>query len=230
MSSLNRSGVRGIILQSILLIVGLAVLFISAGTLDWKNAWVYVVLVSLYWVISTCVLAKVNPSVLNERGTVVKEGTKGFDKVWVVVIPILTFGNLIVMGFDAIRFRWSSMPFWLTLVGIIMFVSVSPLALWAMAVNRFFEWTARIQDDNQQYVCTSGPYRIMRHPGYTALIVTFLAYPLILGSWWGFVIGGVLAMIVVIRTSLEDRMLLGELLGYTEYARRVKYRLIPLIW
>jgi protein-S-isoprenylcysteine O-methyltransferase Ste14 len=230
LSGLNRSGVRGIILQSILLIVGLAVLFISAGTLDWINAWVYVVLVSMYWVISTGVLASVNPSVLNERGTVVKEDTKGFDKVWVVVYPILTFGNLIVMGFDAVRFQWSSMPFWLTWVGVIVFVSVSPLALWAMAVNRFFEWTARIQDDTQQYVCTSGPYGIKRHPGYVALIFTILAYPLILGSWWGFVLGGLLAMFVVIRTSQEDRMLLEELPGYAEYARRVRYRLIPFVW
>jgi protein-S-isoprenylcysteine O-methyltransferase Ste14 len=181
-------------------------------------------------VISTGVLAKVNPSVLNERSSVVKEGTKGFDKVWVAAIPVFTFGNLVVMGLDAARFRWSSMPFWLTLVGVIMFVTISPLALWAMAVNRFFEWTARIQDDNQQYVCTSGPYRIMRHPGYTALIVTILAYPLILGSWWGFVLGGILAVMVVIRTAQEDRMLQKELRGYTEYASRVKYRLIPLVW
>ena len=202
----------------------------SAGTLDWINAWFYAGLVSSYWVISTAVLARVNPAVLNVRGSVVKEGTKGFDKVWVAIIPILTFGNLIVMGLDAARFRWSSMPFWLTFVGIIMFVSVSPIALWAMAVNRFFEWTARVQEDNQQYVCTSGPYRIIRHPGYAALIVTILAYPLILGSWWGFVLGGVLAIVVVIRTALEDRMLLEGLQGYSKYARRVKYRLIPLVW
>ena len=180
--------------------------------------------------ISTAVLVRLNPTVLNVRGSVVKEGTKGFDKVWVAIIPLLTFSNLIVMGLDAVRFRWSSMPFWLTLIGIIMFVSVSPLALWAMVVNRFFEWTARIQDDNQQYVCTSGPYRIVRHPGYAALIASILAYPLILGSWWGFVLGGVLAIMVVLRTALEDRMLLGELQGYSEYARRVKYRLIPLVW
>jgi protein-S-isoprenylcysteine O-methyltransferase Ste14 len=184
----------------------------------------------LYWVISTGVLVKVNPGVLNERSSVVKEGTIGFDKMWVVAYPMLTFGNLIVMGLDAVRFRWSSMPNWLTLVGIIMFVSVAPLALWAMAVNRFFEWTARVQDDNQQYVCTSGPYRIMRHPGYTALFFSILAYPLILGSWWGFVFSGVLVVMVVIRTALEDRMLLRELQGYTEYARRVKYRLIPMVW
>jgi protein-S-isoprenylcysteine O-methyltransferase Ste14 len=230
LSSLNRFGIRGIIVQSILLIIGLAVLFISAGTLDWTNAWVYVGLVSSYWVISTVVLAIVNPEMLNKRGSVVKEDTKGFEIVWVAVYPLLTFGNLVVMGLDAARFQWSSMPFLLTLLGTFMFVSVTPFALWAMTVNRFFEWTARIQDDKHQYVCISGPYKLVRHPGYAGLIVSTLAYPLILGSWWGFMLSGILTMLIVIRTGLEDRMLQRELSGYTEYAKRVKYRLIPLVW
>jgi protein-S-isoprenylcysteine O-methyltransferase Ste14 len=126
----------------------------------------------------------VNPGTLNERGSIVKEGTKGFDKIWVAVIPLLTFSNLVVIGFDAVRFQWSFMPFWLTFLGVFMFVSVTPFALWAMAVNKFFEWTARIQDEKHQYVCISGPYKFVRHPGYTGLIVSTLAYPLVLGSWW----------------------------------------------
>ena len=230
MSSLNRFGIRGIIVQSIIIIIGFAILFISAGTLAWINAWIYVGLVSIYWVISTVVLARLNPEMLNERGSVVKKGTKGFDKVWVAIYPILTFGNLVVMGFDAVRFQWSFMPFWLTFVGIFMFISMTPLALLAMAVNKFFEWTVRIQDDRQQYVCTSGPYKLMRHPGYAGLIVSILAYPLVLGSWWGFALSGILTIIIVIRTALEDRTLQNEMPGYIEYAKQVKYQLIPLIW
>jgi protein-S-isoprenylcysteine O-methyltransferase Ste14 len=227
---LNSSGIKGIITQTTLIIIGLAVLFLSAGTLNWINGWLYAILVSSYWAISTLVLAKINPAVLNERGSVVKEGTKSYDKLWVVAIPVLTFGNLVIMGLDAVRFRWSSMPFGLTYLGIVIFVTVSPLALWAMVVNRFFEWTARIQEDKQQYVCTSGPYGIIRHPGYAAFIGTVFAYPLILGSWWGFVLSGILAVIVVIRTAQEDRMLQEELRGYTEYAGKVRYRLIPFVW
>jgi protein-S-isoprenylcysteine O-methyltransferase Ste14 len=229
MSGLNRSGIRSIIVQSLLIIIGFAILFISAGTLAWINAWIYVGLVSIYWVISTAVLAKVNPEMLNERGSVVKEGTKGFEKVWVAVYPILTFGNLVIMGFDAVRFQWSFMPFWLTILGIVI-MTPAFISTWAMAVNKFFEWTVRIQDDRQQYVCTSGPYKIMRHPGYAGLIILILAYPLILGSWWGFVLSGILAIIIVIRTALEDRTLQNELPGYREYAKKVKYRLIPLVW
>ena len=230
MSSLNRFGIRSIIVQSILIIIGFAVLFMSAGTLAWINAWVYVGVVSIYWVISTGMLARVNPDMLNERGSLVKEGTKGFDKVWVAIYPVLTFGNLVVMGFDAVRFQWSFMPFWLAILGIVIMIPASVISTWAMAVNKFFEWTVRIQDDRQQYICTSGPYKIMRHPGYTGLMISILVYPLILGSWWGFVLSGILAIIVVIRTALEDRTLQNEMTGYREYAKQVKYRLIPLVW
>jgi protein-S-isoprenylcysteine O-methyltransferase Ste14 len=230
MSGLNRSGIRSIIVQSLLIIIGFAILFISAGTLAWINAWIYVGLVTIYWVISTVVLARLNPDMLNERGSVVKEGTKGFEKVWVAVYPVLTFGNLVIMGFDAVRFQWSFMPFWLAILGIVIMIAASVISTWAMAVNKFFEWTVRIQDDRQQYVCVSGPYKIMRHPGYAGLIVSILAYPLILGSWWGFVLSGILTIMIVIRTALEDHTLQNEMSGYREYAKQVKYRLIPLVW
>lgn len=230
MSRLNSFGIRGIIVQSILIIIGFAVLFVSAGTLGWINAWIYVGLVAIYWVISTAVLAKLNPELLNARGSVVKKGTKGFDKIWVAIVPVLTFGNLVVMGFDAVRFQWSFMHLWLAVLGIVILIPACVISTWAMAVNKFFEWTVRIQDDRQHYVCTSGPYRVMRHPGYVGLIFSTLAYPLILGSWWGFVLSGIMAIIIVIRTALEDRTLQNEMPGYREYAKQVKYRLIPLVW
>jgi protein-S-isoprenylcysteine O-methyltransferase Ste14 len=229
-SNLNQFGIRGIIVQSILIILGFVILFLSAGTLAWINAWVYVGLVSIYWVISTVVLARINPELLNERGSVVKAGTKGFDKVWLAIYPVLTFGNLIVMGFDAVRFQWSFMPFWWAILGIVIAIPAFLFATWSMAVNKFFEWTVRIQDDRQHYICTSGPYKRVRHPGYAGLIISILAYPLILCSWWGLLPSGILAIIIVIRTALEDRTLQNELPGYREYACQVKYRLIPLVW
>ncbi len=230
MNSLSRSGIRGIVVQTISLVIGLAILFASAGTLQWVRGWIYTGMVSIYWIVSTSVLARVNPEVLNARGNVVKEGTKGFERVWVVIYPALTFANLVVMGFDAVRFQWSFMHFWFTFIGIFIFTAASLLVIWAMAVNKFFECTARIQTDRQHYVCTAGPYRIMRHPGYAGGILSLLAYPFVLGSWWGFVLHGILAIILVVRTALEDSMLQNELAGYREYASQVKYRLVPLLW
>lgn len=230
MSSLNRFGIRSVVVQTIALIIGLVILFISAGTLNWLRGWIYAGLVTIYWVISTAVMARVNPEMLNARGSVVKEGTKDFERIWIIIYPTLTFVNLVVMGFDAVRFQWSFMPFWLAILGIVILIPACILGAWAMVVNKFFEWAARIQDDRQHDVCTTGPYKIMRHPGYISLIGSILSYPLILGSWWGFVLTGISVVIIIIRTVLEDRMLQNELPGYKEYAKQVKYRLIPLIW
>jgi protein-S-isoprenylcysteine O-methyltransferase Ste14 len=227
---LNRVGIRGVAVQSILIIVGLVVLFVSAGTLAWANAWIYAGLIIIYHVVSTVVLARLNPQLLNERGTFARAGTKTFDKLYVAVYPVFSFGSLVVMGFDAVRFQWSAMPFWCIFIGIFLFVAVAPVAIWAMAVNKFFEWTVRIQNDRNQYVCTSGPYGIIRHPGYTGAIISLFAYPFILGSWWGFLPNLILILIIVIRTALEDRTLQKELPGYKEYAHKVKYRLVPFIW
>jgi protein-S-isoprenylcysteine O-methyltransferase Ste14 len=230
MNGLNRFGIRSIVMQTIALIIGLVILFISAGTVIWLRGWIYSGLVTIYWVISTVMLARVNPEMLNARGSVVKEGTKGFERIWIVLYPVLTFVNLVVMGFDAVRFQWSFVPFWLAILGIVILILACITGAWAMAVNKFFEWTARIQSDRQQYICTSGPYKVIRHPGYAGVILSVLAYPLILGSWWGFVPSGILAIIIVIRTVKEDGMLQNELQGYRKYANQVKYRLIPLIW
>jgi protein-S-isoprenylcysteine O-methyltransferase Ste14 len=172
----------------------------------------------------------VNPGTLNERGIIVKEGTKGFDKIWVAVIPLLTFGNLVVIGFDAVRFQWSFMPFWLTFLGVFMFVSVTPFALWAMAVNKFFEWTARIQDEKHQYVwhiwsvqvCEAS--RVHWLNSFNSCLSAGFRFMV------GFVLSGLLTIVIIIRTGLEDRMLQKELSGYTEYAKQVKYRLIPHVW
>jgi len=227
---MNKAGVRSIIVQSILIIIGFAVLFAAAGTLDWLNGWIYAVLIVISQSVSWAVLARVNPQLLNARGTLAKKDTKGFDRVWIALYPLFTFGNLVVIGFDAVRFQWSSMPLWPAFAGILIFIFAMVIATWAMAVNKFFEWTARIQEDRGQQVCTDFPYSIVRHPGYSGLILSHLSYPLILGSWWGFVLAGLLSLIIVARTSLEDRMLQEELPGYKEYAQQVRYRLLPFIW
>jgi protein-S-isoprenylcysteine O-methyltransferase Ste14 len=100
-----------------------------------------------------------------------------------------------------------------------------------MLANPFFEKTARIQTDRGHKVIDSGPYRYVRHPGYLGTIVGFiLATPLMLGSWWSVVPAVLATLSVAVRTALEDRMLLQELEGYKAYAKRVRYRLIPLFW
>ena len=99
-----------------------------------------------------------------------------------------------------------------------------------MRSNKFFSSVVRIQKDRGHVVVTSGPYRFVRHPGYTGMSAFTLATPLILNSQWAFVPAVVTAAITGLRTVLEDRTLNHELEGYADYARRVKYRLAPPIW
>ena len=230
MAKLNRTGIRGIVVQSMLIPVSFAILFAAAGTINWINGWVYFGLACLSQLVSTVIFAKINPQMLNARGNVVKEGTKGFDRAWVALYPVITLVNLVIIGFDAVRFHWSSMPIWLSILGLVLFIPAFLIATWAMAVNKFFEWTVRIQVDRGQYVCKDGPYRFIRHPGYTGLIISVLVYPLILGSCWGLVLSVILALVIIARTALEDRTLQRELPGYREYAGIVRYRLFPTIW
>ena len=88
----------------------------------------------------------------------------------------------------------------------------------------------RIQDDRNHMVVQDGPYKFVRHPGYTGMIFTILATPMLLASLWA-IIPALLSIIAyVFRTSLEDRTLIEELSGYRDYAGRVTHRLVPLIW
>jgi protein-S-isoprenylcysteine O-methyltransferase Ste14 len=228
--SLTKTGIKGIAVQSLLILVSFAVLFAAAGTVNWINGWVYFVLACISQIISWAVLAKVNPDVVNARSSVAKENTKLFDRVWLALYPLLSFANLFVIGFDAVRFHWSYMPIWLSALGIVLFIPAMVMATWAMAVNKFFEWTVRIQDDRGHYVCKEGPYSLIRHPGYASLITSVMVGPLIMGSYWGLVLSAVLSLVIIVRTALEDRTLRKELPGYREYAQKVKYRLIPFIW
>ena len=104
------------------------------------------------------------------------------------------------------------------------------LVVWATASNAFFSQIVRIQSDRGQTVATHGPYRFVRHPGYVGMILFELAISTLLASWWAVMAGGFCAFLLILRTALEDRTLRSELAGYADYARQVRYRLLPGIW
>jgi protein-S-isoprenylcysteine O-methyltransferase Ste14 len=143
---------------------------------------------------------------------------------------ILMLVGLAVPGLD-LRFGWSA-PFLsgLPVLGFIALIVGYALTRWAMISNPFFETRVRIQSDRGQTVSTSGPYRFVRHPGYVGMVLQWLGTPLALASWWALVPGLGVILAFIVRTALEDRTLLQELPGYTDYAQRVRYRLLPLVW
>jgi protein-S-isoprenylcysteine O-methyltransferase Ste14 len=135
-----------------------------------------------------------------------------------------------IAALDAGRMGWSAVPLWVVLVGYVLLISGIAVTTWAQAVNAFFEPGVRIQTERAQRVITSGPYRFVRHPGYTAAIAMFIAIPLALASWWALLPAALAIALLVVRTGLEDGLLRAELSGYADYAHRTRYRLVPGIW
>jgi len=227
---LNRYGVKGIVIWYLMVLVSFLALLIFSGKLDWLNAWVYLIVSLLDTTIIFIVLGIKNPEMLNERGKLVKKGTKLFDRVFYVLWMPLILISMVIMAWDAIRFRWSSMASWTFIIGILITIPGLILGLWAMLSNPYFELTVRIQEERDHRVITSGPYKLIRHPGYTGEILNLISIPFILGSVWGFVSIGIINLIFIIRTALEDRTLRKELQGYEEYANQTRYKLVPYIW
>ena len=221
-------GGRYIAQRMALFLVFAVILFASAGKLSWLRAWVYLLYGLLMEISTLFILAKKAPETLNHRG-IWQAGVKTFDKVFAVAWLTLSLVTPIVAGLDE-RLRLSSMPMAALYVGAVLLTVSYVFATWAMVENEHFEQLVRIQVDRAHRVVTSGPYQIVRHPGYAGAILGALCTPLILGSWWTCVPAGAVALLFIIRTMLEDGTLCKELEGYDEYARRTRYRLFPGLW
>jgi protein-S-isoprenylcysteine O-methyltransferase Ste14 len=175
------------------------------------------------------IIASKYPGLLDERFDP-GEGTKAWDRPLVSATLLLSLVTLVVAGLD-MRFRWSpELGIVIRLVALIVWLLGDAFSKWAAASNRFYSRIVRIQKNRGHTVVTDGPYRYVRHPGYAGGLVAGLATPVLLGSLYALVAGGVLALLIIIRTALEDRTLHEELLGYTEYAQQIRYRLVPGVW
>ena len=225
---ISTSGYRYIIQRMTLLFVFAVILFVAAGTLRWLRAWIWVVFTLFLETGTLITLAKRAPETLKQRGTW-HVGVKTFDKVFMVCWLALSLIAPVVAGLDN-RFAWSHMPMATLYCGVVLVTLVWPLATWAMIENEHFEQLVRIQMDRAHHVVTSGPYQIVRHPGYAGAIVGTLSTPLILGTWCTFIPVGAIILLFLIRTVLEDRTLRKELEGYEAYTQKTRYRLLPGVW
>ena len=221
------SGVRKRMLQVVVqFLILAAILFIASGRLDWVWAWAYLGVSVGILVINASVLS---PELIAERGQI-KEDTKGWDRVLAIFIIIPTLGTVIVAGLDE-RFEWSpQLALAIQVIALVFYALAQGLFTWAMASNKFFSGTVRIQEERGHTVATGGPYRYVRHPGYVGYIASWIATSLALGSLWALIPAGLVMGLMVVRTALEDRTLLEELDGYHDYAARVRYRLLPGVW
>lgn len=207
----------------------LLILFVSAGRTDYWQGWVYAV-INLIAVSLNSFALRNNNELAAERSEV-KSGTKSWDKIILGLSAVTLIITYIVSGLDSGRFQWSPEFHWsINATGAILILSGEAIFLMAQKENKYFSSVVRIQTDRGHTVCDTGVYKIIRHPAYFGNIITAVGIPLILGSLWGLIPSVVSIILVIIRTSLEDKTLIKELDGYRDYTSRTRYRLLPYIW
>jgi protein-S-isoprenylcysteine O-methyltransferase Ste14 len=218
------------ILDQILGIVGMGVaLFWSAGRIDWWPAWAAIAVWLACFTAMDIIILRFNPDLMAER-LVPPKGAKTWDKAILSILRLTQLVRYILAGLDQ-RYGWTGgFPLAAQIAALMVCVLSYTLLIWAMASNTFFSQIVRIQSDRGHTVATVGPYRYVRHPAYVGMIMFELAMPTLLASWWAIIAGGLCAILLILRTALEDHTLLAELTGYTDYARQVRYRLLPGIW
>ena len=207
----------------------LVVPFLAAGRADWRNGWLLVALSVANIAVNLPIVYKRNPEVIRLRMQPIRP-KRGFDKLFVVAGLALFLCGLIVAGLDSGRYGWSSMSWKWTALGVGMNIAGMVPVTWSLAVNKFLDTTVSIQSERGHSVVSTGPYRIVRHPMYSGLLVAYLSFPLILGSWWAFVPMGLMPPLLVFRTAKEDATLRAELAGYEEFTHQTRYRLIAGVW
>jgi len=212
---------------SALTLVQAAVLFGAAGRLDLPAFWIYLALVTVPVLASLPALRRRSPGLLEERA---RPAASGRDRVGEAVLGLGTAATWLVAGLDAGRFAWTHVGAAGQVVAMIGAALGVAWTGWAMWVNPFFSSVVRLQSDRAQTVIATGPYAHVRHPGYTGGIVFSLCSGPALGSWWAALpmLAAIVAMIR--RTAVEDAMLQDGLAGYRDYARTVRFRLVPGLW
>lgn len=207
-------------------------LFICGGDWGWWQAWFYAPLIILIGIGGRVWAEWRHPGLTatrQDRDTI--RLAKTWDKVLAPLMALsIAYPTVIVAGLDH-RYDWSpDFPVWVNIIGFCLILPGYAFAAWAVAENRFFYSVVCIRKDQGHRVCESGPYRVLRHPGYAGNIYALFGIALALGTLWALIPAIAATIVSIIRTALEDRALQQDLPGYTDYARRVRYRLFPMLY
>ena len=201
-----------------------ALLFLSAGRWDLPFFWAYVL---AYALLAVGGFLSIDPDLIRER---MRSGLRD-RSLLVASAKLAMWVHLIVAGLDVGRYHWSdAVPIPLRIIGLVGFAAGFGVVVWAMAVNRFFIPTVRIQSERGHHLITAGPYGYVRHPGYAGIVIGVLCSGLALGSWLAATPMVCLAGGIFRRVVVEDRFLAEHLDGYVEYMDRVQVRLFPRVW
>ena len=219
-----------IVLQLIILFGVLVILlFLPAGTWDWLQAWLLILFLMIYFILYIYFGIYRDPEQTKERS---KTGSnvKPWDKVIMSIYTALLPTVFILAGLDVGRLQISTVPILIQILAWAGLVFAGTIIMWTVISNTYLSRYARIQNDREQQVIITGPYQYVRHPMYLGIIVLFLSVGPALSSLLALIPGGLIAILFIVRTVKEDKMLLEELPGYKAYKTQVRYRLLPGIW
>jgi protein-S-isoprenylcysteine O-methyltransferase Ste14 len=201
--STSRIVIRSVIGLGILF----ALLFGSAGTVLWPEAWVYLLMQVTSSLGMVMWMRKHDPELLKERMEAWRRLVKWWDKVIVILLMAFCVPLFALPGLDAVRYQWSHVPLPFEIIGFVGFLVSSGLIFWVIKTNPYSSATVEIQKDRGHSVITAGPYRYVRHPMYVGAVLQFCSIPLALGSLLAFIPGLMLTAVIVVRTYLEDKTL-----------------------
>lgn len=213
----RRFGLAGLVLA--------AMLFLPAGTLRYWQAWAFlaVLLVPMFAVVAY--FLRKDPEVL-ERRMRMKEKEPAQKAIILCSYPFFLAAYLLP-GLDR-RWGWSAVPTWLVVAADAVILAAYLLFARVMRENRFL--SRIIEVDRGQQIIRTGPYAVIRHPMYAAVIPLYLAGPLALGSFWALIPAAAIPVVIILRILDEEQVLCRDLEGYGEYRRQVRWRLVPGVW
>lgn len=220
-----------LLLQNLIWVVVMgALLFMPAGTLHWPAAWVFLGTIAILGIAGGSWLAKHDPALLAERmHPMMQSDQPAADKIFMLVFGFVALIWFLAIGFDK-RYHASDMPLALQVLGFAMLVLSGGFIMWVMRENSFAAPVVKLQTERGHRVVSTGPYAWVRHPMYSGTVLFFVGAPLLLGSWWGVAMSPLFVLLFAIRVRIEERALVAGLPDYADYARRVRYRLVPGLW
>jgi protein-S-isoprenylcysteine O-methyltransferase Ste14 len=208
------------------------ILFFLAGDWRWTEGWIFSVVFCALCFVTLIYLYFKDPALLKERfGSPIQEGQKPWDRVLISLFFLEFLVWYAIMPLDARRFGWSPVfPFWLRILGALLLVIACGILFEALNENTFAAPVVKMQKERGQKVISTGLYAIVRHPMYAGATMLFIAAPLLLNSVYGLAIGLLLIVTIAIRSLGEEAMLKQELDGYSDYMKKVRWRLIPFLF
>ena len=205
------------------------ILFLSAGRIDYYQGWIYAAM-SFLGLLMSFVSTSEDTELLDERSNPPKDA-KQWDKQILKLSALLSIVAYVVAGLDSGRYQWSPHLHWaVCILGVVLMFFGQLLFLLAKKTNKFFSSVVRIQTERGHTVCETGLYRFVRHPGYLGMMISWVGFPLLLGSLWSIIPIVFAIILLLVRTSFEDRTLTKELAGYSHYVEKTRYKLVPGVW